>query len=61
MEQNIFNSDKSRTKIDLTFNHEYWWIRSARHFTFVANISFYGVVRKFPVYDYNNVAPVCMI
>ena len=61
MEQNIFNSDKSRTKIDLTFNHEYWWIRSTRHFTFVANISFYGIVRKFPAYDYNNVAPVCMI
>ena len=62
MEQTIFNSDKSRTKIDLKFNNDYWWLRSTDYFH--GSIGY--VYHNTNIYYYNaikciGVVPVCMI
>ena len=62
MEQKIFNSDKSRTKLDLKFNHGYWWIRSTDY----SHYSIGYVYHNTNIYYYNTikgigVIPVCMI
>ena len=64
IEQKIFSSDESRNKLDFDFKTSYWWwIRSTRMFLdyCTSGISCYGIVSKFAIYDYNDVAPVCMI
>ena len=63
MERMIFNSDKSRTKIDLKFNHDYWWLRSvdSDYSTYVSYVSYLGFAHtSFAYYD-NGVLPTCMI
>ena len=67
MEQKIFNSNKSRVKLDLKFNRQLWWGRSRRfyHNAYVCCIGYFGLSGFGANYivkvDYISITPTCMI
>ena len=64
IERKIFNSNESRTKCRLNFNHGYWQLlRSVSNFFpyEVCYIAFYGSLRHIDSNYIYDIAPTCMI
>ena len=61
MERKIFNSYKSRVKMNLEFKRFYWNIRSLHNKYSIVGIDYSGFVCKYHTTDYISILPVCSI